>query len=83
MNKKPYVRPVLMHESFELAEHIAACSFKLNSKSEKECSGEHPVLGDVFTTELVPTCIYDGEPDGVRFCYTTSTGKGLPVLINS
>ena len=85
MNKKPYVRPVLVHESFELAEHIAACDIQLSTNSPEGCtvSKEVPGFPGLKNIFVDPTkCDKPGDPNSDIYCYTGFSGAPYK-LINS
>ena len=37
---KPYVKPELFYESFEMNQSIAACGFDMNFRADDGCTGE-------------------------------------------
>ncbi len=78
---KKYVKPELFCESFELAQHIAACAFDSNGTQDsvEKCSftGDSG-FGIVNVFQSKPTC----EAKGDDYCYTNGSG-GLMNLFNS
>lgn len=89
--KKAYQKPVLYAESYELAEHIAACGIKLNQGTIFDCKVvggtilEDMGLGQYF--QVSGSCnevIFDWEyfnknKNSIQeYCYTN--GCGLNVL---
>lgn len=66
---KPYVKPELYYESFELAQHIAGCSLTPKSTSPDTCAYEG-IIGDTdtswFVMEKICTVITED------YCYTNS-----------
>lgn len=92
--KKAYQKPVLYAESYELAEHIAACGIKLNSQTIFDCKvvgGEildNIGLGSCFQVQVSCEQVIfeglEGKVDGKSvqaYCYTN--GCGLNVLHTS
>lgn len=71
--KKIYEKPLVVIESFELSQHIAACQFPIKDKTQavKEgCQASVPDLGvkGLFYMSLDnDTCTVDGED---MYCYT-------------
>ena len=90
--KKAYQKPVLYAESYELAEHIAACGIKLNQETIFGCDVvggtilEDMGLGKYFqVSESCNKVIFDWEyfnKNSIQeYCYTN--GCGLNVLHTS
>lgn len=74
---KPYVKPELFYESFELSQHIAVCGWDMSNQSDKnncealgdESWGHFPVT--LFTE--TPRCeVTEDKVEG--YCYEVSTG---------
>lgn len=74
---KPYVKPELFYENFELSQHIAACGWDMkNSTDKNHCEA----LGDTswgnFEIKLfteTPRC--DATEDQVEgYCYEVNSG---------
>ena len=74
---KPYVKPELFYESFELSQSVAACGWDMSNQSDKnnctafgdEALGRFPV--NLFTA--TPRC--DVTEDKVEgYCYEVSSG---------
>lgn len=78
---KPYVKPELFYENFELSQHIAACGIDVNFKNENSCT---PSLDPGFWG-MNDTVFNEGEEkcsigiDAIEaYCYTngaTEAGK--------
>lgn len=75
--KKPYVKPQLYYENFELSQHVAACGWDMDNQSDKNnCTaigdeewGHFPVA--LFTT--TDRCeITEDQAEG--YCYEVSKG---------
>ncbi|MDD7646125.1 MAG: hypothetical protein PUJ35_02630 [Ruminococcus bromii] len=71
MAKRTYVKPELLYESFVLAQHIAACFFKLNQSDVNACetAGNENYMGPVEPNGFVKSnqeCLYEIE----AYCYT-------------
>lgn len=76
MVMKPYVKPELHYESFELAQHIAACYYSYsttgpNHTDVHSCSVLDQYSGLTFFAND-NNCI-NGEPEG--YCYTNGSGN--------
>lgn len=76
--KKPYVKPQLYYENFELSQHVAACGWDMSNQSDKinctalgdEKLGNFPV--SLFTE--TPRCqVTEDQVEG--YCYEVSSGK--------
>lgn len=72
--KKPYVRPELYFESFELSQNIADCGWELQSADENICHAvaDETKLGLPFTIfqESVSTCQLNSRN---FYCYQPGT----------
>ncbi|MDY5326071.1 MAG: hypothetical protein SPH42_04335 [Gemmiger sp.] len=75
---KPYVKPELYFESFELAQHIAACAWDMkNNNDGNSCTAEWDTtdFGGVIEGQLFN---YDNNACGIKdkdvgnICYTNS-----------
>ncbi len=76
---KPYVKPELYYESFELAQHIAGCNITMNNTVEANCTGDG-TIGKITSNGWFVTidyCISINE----SYCYTN--GAGTTVTVNS
>ena len=76
--KKPYVKPQLYYENFELSQHVATCGWDMSIQSDKinctalgdEKLGNFPV--SLFTE--TPRCaVTEDQVEG--YCYEVSSGK--------
>lgn len=69
---KPYVKPELHYESFELAQHIAGCSLtpNNNSTSPETCSYSGVIGGVESQFWFIAKPVCDVPVDD--FCYTNS-----------
>lgn len=71
---KPYVKPELYYESFELAQHIAGCAFtSQKATSPEECIYEG-TIGKVTGSWFIEgsrTCAGVGQAQD--YCYTNGT----------
>lgn len=83
--KKPYVKPQLYYENFELSQHVAACGWDMSNQSDKSnCTA----LGDEKLGNF-PVSLFTGTPrcdvvpgdTGESYCYEPS--KGAYGLFNS
>ena len=82
---KPYVKPELFYESFEMNQSIAACAFDLN-QAENSCRYEgDPAYGlageSVFTDSL--SCTYTKEMADVMEIYCYQNAESAKRLWNS
>ena len=76
---KPYVKPELYFESFELAQHIAACAWDMkNQNNENNCTAEWDTTdfggvadGQLFNANNTNYDIKDDIYEG-KICYTNS-----------
>lgn len=74
---KPYVKPELFYESFELSQHIAACGIDVNSAVET-CD---QILDEEFWPDLGGSTVFsEGScdiPDTAIevYCYTVGTSE--------
>lgn len=74
---KPYVKPELFYESFELSQHIAACGIDVNHADTSSCN---PTLDDDFWPGLGGTKVFedgcDMSIDALDvYCYTAGTSE--------
>ena len=70
MEKKPYQKPDLYVESFELTTAIAACSFKHINSTDSSCAAEGPGGYAGWILFTAAPCIADaGDIEGL--CYQT------------
>lgn len=81
---KPYVKPELYYESFELAQHIAGCNLKINSADLLSCvatgtisSGPWEDVSEAWFLEKNQNCTDWAE----AYCYTN--GSITSATINS
>lgn len=81
---KPYVKPELYYESFELAQHIAGCSLQINSTDLLACvasgtisSGPWETVSSSWFLEQNKSC----EDWAEAYCYTN--GSITSATINS
>ena len=85
--KKAYQKPVLYAESYELAEHIAACGIKLNQETIFGCDVvggtilEDMGLGKYFQVPNVCSNVIFDKKSIQEYCYTN--GCNLNVLHTS
>lgn len=72
---KPYVKPELYYENFELAQHIAGCSLTpVNNGTSPENCQYQGVIGDVDTTWFITGSEVCRDVAGAEgYCYTEST----------
>lgn len=80
---KPYVKPELYYESFELAQHIAGCSLIPQTTDPKNCTYTG-VIGDTDATWFISgsdICSSDGAVGTDDYCYTSSQSN--LTIINS
>lgn len=75
--KKPYVKPQLFYEDFELSQHIAACGWDMsNTKKKEDCEA----LGDVTEGNMALLLFLDTPrceivpADIENYCYEVGTG---------
>lgn len=73
---KPYVKPELYYESFELAQHIAGCSMsEINSVDVTSCTAKG-TISSVFGTDHSDAWFVDGNnkctTKAEGYCYTNS-----------
>lgn len=76
--KKPYVKPQLYYENFELSQHIAACGWDMRNSTEKStCTADGDEDWGNFPVSLfteTPRCeVTEGQVEG--YCYEVSSGK--------
>lgn len=77
--KKPYVKPQLYYENFELSQHVAACGWDMsNAKKKEDCSA----LGDTEWGNEPVVIFIEGNSNCVEkpevYCYeASSNGVGL------
>lgn len=77
---KPYVKPELYYESFELAQHIAGCNITMQNTVEENCIGTGtigPWPGNAWFLDGNDNCVIKTE----SYCY--SNGAGTTVTVNS
>lgn len=70
---KPYVKPELFYESFEMNQSIAACEYDMNLMPEKGCTGEWDIDLD-NSTEAVDKLLFLEETVACKskvmdYCY--------------
>lgn len=73
--KKPYQKPAVLIESFELSQSIAACYFKLNHEASDNCktvgqtnyNGDYIAEGGFLNKEV---CDYELQ----AYCWTNGSG---------
>lgn len=73
---KPYVKPELYYENFELAQHIAGCSMSaIESADVLNCTAEG-TISSVFGTDYSNAWFVDGNNSCTTkvegYCYTNS-----------
>ncbi len=76
---KPYVKPELFYESFEMNQSIAACGWDMtNEKDKAECTADYdydldnntpPIPMALFTETTTKTCSLLPK-DAENYCYT-------------
>lgn len=76
MVMKPYVKPELYYENFELAQHIAGCSMsEINSVDVTSCTAKG-TISSVFGTDHSDAWFVDGNNNCTTkaegYCYTNS-----------
>jgi hypothetical protein len=84
---KPYVKPELNFESYELSQHIAACRWDwVNSTDKSACYAEYDF--DVYGTGSgsmvhlfidLPNCNVT-ENAAMDYCYTTGTNQNVKLF---
>lgn len=77
---KPYVKPELYYENFELAQHIAGCNISMTNTVEGNCTGNGtigPWKQDAWFLDANDACAAKTE----KYCYTN--GAGTTVTVNS
>ena len=72
---KPYVKPQLFIESYELSQHVAACGWDMNQADKYSCAA----VGDedfgnssevrLFNTDDNAAC----NMNDIRYCYMNAT----------
>lgn len=74
---KPYVKPELIFESFELSQSIAACGWDMNQSDKKSCEalgdeewGHFPVK---LFTDSTRCEVTEDKTEG--YCYEVSSGE--------
>lgn len=78
--KKPYSKPALFAESFELAEHIAACSTVnapegfYGTHSEPSLTCQFVAGGFTLFTDAATGCNQPWGRDDIIACYDTPNG---------
>lgn len=73
---KPYVKPELYYENFELAQHIAGCSLTSNTSTSPVDCVYVGVIGDVEASWFITgseLCSKEGVVEAEGYCYTEST----------
>ena len=76
--KKPYVKPQLYYENFELSQHIAACGWDMRNQADKSnCTA----LGDELNFNNPPVSLFTDtsrcevtEDQVEGYCYEVSKG---------
>lgn len=83
--KKPYVKPQLYYENFELSQHIAACGWDMDNQDKNNCRalGDAPNFNNPPVYLFTDTSRCDVVPGdtGESYCYEPS--KGAYGLFNS
>lgn len=86
--KKAYQKPVLYAESYELAEHIAACGIKLDNNTIFDCQ----VVGGTFEESehmegwfMLPKICNAIQTNSTiqEYCYTNGGCSGVTILHTS
>lgn len=77
--KKPYVKPQLYYENFELSQHIAACGWDMSNSADKyNCTAvgdeEHFNNPPVSLFTETPRCQVVPGDVGESYCYEPSKG---------
>lgn len=83
--KKPYVKPMLFYEHFELSTHLMSCDINVKTQTELYVCGYENSLGQrVFNQWSPGACkdigvggVYDDpadNPDKGEFCYFSANG---------
>lgn len=71
---KQYVKPTLYVESFELSQHIAGCSLRLESGDPTTCVATGEIRGTYYETIfLEKTNVCTGGVEVESYCYTNGT----------
>lgn len=75
---KPYVKPDLFYENFELNQTIAACRWDMNNTDTANCTAEYdPNMNNQHTSGLVlfndNPCTVTEKDNSLDYCYTTGT----------
>lgn len=75
--KKPYVKPQLYYENFELSQHVAACGWDMNQADKHSCQAiadekDFYKLPATLFVEIPPCNVTEENAEG--YCYETSRG---------
>ena len=79
---KPYVKPELYYESFELSQSIAACGWDMNQTSPANCTAEgDPEFGnDFFGAVLFLSANTSCDFEDIDYCYENGSGDMVRVF---
>lgn len=67
---KPYVKPELYYESFELAQHIAGCSLKWNKFDAGQSCSASGLIGDTTSENWFISNVQACTVETEDYCYT-------------
>lgn len=70
--KKKYEKPQIYIEKFELAQHIAGCTLKLNSTTVEACQASGEIFGDVSDAWFLEESTHC-KASAEGYCYTNGT----------
>lgn len=76
---KPYVKPELFYESFEMNQSIAACEYDMNLMPENGCTGEWDIDLDNSTEAIAKNVFLEKTAGCVikieGYCYFNATNS--------
>lgn len=73
---KPYVKPALFYESFELSQHIAACGWTFkNSTTAEQCAATNDAYNGFSPTVFNSNGVCDVDPENYGDICGTNGGE--------
>ncbi|MGM9586580.1 MAG: hypothetical protein ACI3VA_03730 [Candidatus Limivicinus sp.] len=83
--KKPYVKPQLYYENFELSQHVAACGWDMNQTDKDTCTalGDQDDFNNPAVTLFTDTPRCEVVPGNVGESYCYEPSKGAYGIFNS
>lgn len=71
---KPYVKPELYYENFELAQHIAGCAFTSQNETSPETCIYEGTIGKITGSWFIKGSTVCAEVNPAQdYCYTNGT----------